>query len=97
MFNQGISRHHSDSLERTLMDVRLKLQIVIPSLVVGSLLCIYGSHRRWKWLVDPPEHLALVYSQSLLKVLFGRVFVCKFTLIVGWLGLAYAIALLFAE
>lgn len=79
------------------MDVRLKLQIVIPSLVVGSLICICGSYRRWKWLVDPPEHLALVYSQSLLKVLSGGVFVRNFTLTVWWLGLAYAIALLFAE
>lgn len=79
------------------MDVQLKLQVVIPCLVVGWLVWIYGSYRRGKWLVDPPEHLALVYSQSLPKVLFGRVFVRNFTMTVGWLGLAYAIALLFTE
>lgn len=43
------------------------------------------------------EHLALVYSQSLPKVLFGTVLVRRFTMIVGWLGLAHAIVLLFAE
>lgn len=79
------------------MDARIKFQIVIPALIVGSLVCIYGSYRRWKWLVDPPEHLAFVYSQSLLKVLFGSVFVRNFTMIVGWLVLAYVIALLFME
>lgn len=79
------------------MDARMKFQMVIPALIAGSLICIYGSYRRWKWLVDPPEHLALVYSQSLLKVLFGRVFVRNFTMIVGWLVLAYAVALLLTE
>jgi hypothetical protein len=44
---------------------------------------LYGARRKWRWLVYPPEWLYLVWSQSLLKVLFGRRFVLGFTYCFG--------------
>ena len=67
-------------------------------LVLIGLVIIYGARRRWRWLVDPPEWLYLVYSQSFLKVLLGRQFVLYFTYFMGFLfalfgGMAGYIAL----
>lgn len=61
------------------------LNIALLSLlfVLIGLAIIYGARQRWRWLVDPPEWLYLVYSQSFLKVLFGRKFVLFFTYFMG--------------
>jgi hypothetical protein len=61
--------------------------LALPYLLVVliGLVIIYGARRRWRWLVDPPEWLYLVYSQSFLKVLLGRQFVLYFTYFMGLL------------
>jgi hypothetical protein len=63
------------------------LSVALPYLLVVliGLVIIYGARRRWRWLVDPPEWLYLVYSQSFLKVLLGRQFVLYFTYFMGML------------
>ena len=49
-----------------------------------GLMLIIGAYRRWKWLVDPPDHMLPGYSQAFLKKLFGSPFVVGFTYVIGF-------------
>jgi len=51
-------------------------------ILVGSLLVV-GVRRRWRWLVDPPEGLCLLYSQSFIKVVAGTRFLRVWTCVLG--------------
>jgi hypothetical protein len=57
--------------------------LLIAPLVIGLVL-LYGARQKWRWLIDPPEWLFLLYSHSLLKVLFGRNFLLYFTYFLGF-------------
>ncbi len=59
---------------------------VIFGIACISLGCILvlGAHRRWRWLVDPPKDLWFVYTQSLLKALFGSEVVLVFSYFLGF-------------
>jgi hypothetical protein len=57
--------------------------LVCTSASVLGVIILYGAKRRWRWLVDPPEWLYLLDSQSMLKVLFGQRFVLIFTYVLG--------------
>lgn len=47
-------------------------QIIVGAVfvVVGAVL-LFGTRRRWGWLVDPPEDLWFVYSGSFIKKFCG--------------------------
>lgn len=51
----------------------------------------YGAHRRWRWLVDPPEELWFCYTQSLLKGLLGIGGLRKFTFVLGIIFVAVGV------
>jgi hypothetical protein len=54
-----------------------------PSFLIGCV-AVYGAWKKWAWLVDPPvTGLWWIYSQSLLKRLFGARFVRAFTFALG--------------
>jgi hypothetical protein len=48
----------------------------------GAILVI-GARRGWRWLVDPPEGLCLLYSQSFIKVVAGTKFLRIWTCVLG--------------
>lgn len=58
-------------------------------IALGSLL-IYGTFKRWRMLVDPPEDLWLVYSHSFIKRLFGQRFLVLFNYFMGALFMLLA-------
>src|SRR2546425_789974 len=68
--------------ETTLQDLLLR-SLVFASVTAIGLVLIYGARRKWRWLVDPPEWLYLLWSQSALKVLIGRRFLPGFTYFFG--------------
>lgn len=51
--------------------------------VMASVLSIMGVRRRWGWLVDPPDELWPVYSQSMIKKLFGSEALVGYTMFMG--------------
>ena len=53
-----------------------------------GLLLMVGAQRRWKWLVDPPEELWPVYTQSLVKKLCGTDVLETYTYYCGLIFLA---------
>jgi hypothetical protein len=55
-------------------------------ILVGTVL-IYGAHRRWRWLVDPPVEWWPFYSQALIKKLLGANGSLYFTYLLGFLFL----------
>lgn len=60
------------------------LLIAVMFLSLGCLL-VFGAHRRWNWLVDPPLEYWTVYSQAFLKKFFGPRFGIIFTHALGGL------------
>ena len=47
-------------------------QIIVGAvLVVAGAVLVFGTRRRWGWLVDPPEDLWFVYSGSFIKKFCG--------------------------
>lgn len=58
-------------------------------ITLGALL-IYGTIKRWRMLVDPPEDLWLVYSHSFMKRLFGQRFLVLFNYVMGALFILLA-------
>jgi hypothetical protein len=40
-------------------------------LLAAGLVGLFGLHRGWTWLVDPPSRLWPIYFPSLVKYLFG--------------------------
>ena len=47
-------------------------QIIVGSaFIVAGAVLIFGTLRRWSWLVDPPEDLWFVYSGSFIKKFCG--------------------------
>lgn len=60
------------------------LNICICSLFgVLGIVILCGAVFKWKWLVDPDEKYADVYSQAKLKKLLGQKFLLAFTYILG--------------
>ncbi len=78
------------------MDPATKYGILLPVTIFASAILIVGGTRGWKWLIDPPEDLFSVYSQSLLKKLFGVSFVRRFTIAVGYGFLLLSLIVLLA-
>lgn len=65
-------------------------QILFGSLVTAiGVLLIIGVRRRWSWLVDPPEELWFVYSQSFIKKFCGAEFLEIETF---YLGIVFIVA-----
>ena len=60
------------------------------ALIAGSLMII-GTIFKWKFLVDPPEELAAVYSHSRLKKWFGTEFLIFFNYFLGTLFILIAL------
>lgn len=58
--------------------------------VVAGVILIYGSYRRWSWLVDPPEEMWPFYSQALLKKFIGTEGVVMATYVMGVLFIVVA-------
>jgi len=77
------------------MDPYLKYWVVVPLTSLWAFLSIYGGKKGWKWLVDPPEYLAFVYSQAFVKMLFGTDVTRRYTIVTGWICLAIVVWLLF--
>jgi hypothetical protein len=59
-------------------------------LVAGIVSCI-GAHRKWKWLVDPPDKMWSWYSQAFIKKVFGTRFTVGFTYFLGILFIVFAL------
>jgi hypothetical protein len=51
--------------------------------VIAGVLSIMGVRRRWGWLVDPPDELWLVHSQSMIKKRFGKEALASYTMFTG--------------
>ena len=51
--------------------------------VVLGVILIVGAKKRWRFLVDPPESLRFVYSQSLINKLSGSRGATVFCYVVG--------------
>jgi hypothetical protein len=64
----------------------------IATFAAGVIL-VYGSRKRWNWLVDPPEELWPIYSQAFLKKLVGTDEVAHFTYVFGLNVILFAIAI----
>jgi hypothetical protein len=65
----------------------LRIVTTLPLVVTGILL-IWAAKARWWLLVDPPKSLSTVYSQALIKRLFGTRFLILFTYCLGVLFVA---------
>ena len=61
---------------------------------VGAILVV-GARRGWRWLVDPPEGLCLLYSQSFIKVVAGTKFLRVWTCVLGFAFIAIGALYLF--
>ena len=75
------------------MDPALKYGLLLPFTILVAVICIVGGTRGWKWLVDPPEDLALIYSQSLIKSIYGGAFLRRFTIFAGYFFLVLSIVI----
>jgi hypothetical protein len=51
--------------------------------VVVGVLSIVGVRKRWGWLVDPPDELWPLYSQSFIKRFFGKAALEGYTMFTG--------------
>ena len=63
-------------------------------LFVGIAL-IYGTHARWRFLIDPPDDMFWVYSHSFLKRYIGSRGLIYFNYIIGTIfvvGIVFAFA-----
>lgn len=58
------------------------LFIAVIFISVGSIL-IFGTRKRWIWLVDPPLDYWMVYSHSFIKKFLGRTFLIYFNYFLG--------------
>ena len=61
--------------------------------VVGGIL-IFGTYRKWMWLVDPPTD-SFCYSHALLKKMFGAKFLMFFNYIIGSIFIVLSVATVF--
>ena len=60
----------------------LDVSLGLLAIAVGAILVI-GAWQRWRWLVDPPEGLCLLYNQSFVKVVAGTKFLRIWTSVLG--------------
>ncbi len=64
------------------MELKFAKIILSIGLVIGLLLII-GTIFKWRFLVDPPEEWAAIYSHSKLNKWFGSEFLIVFNYILG--------------
>lgn len=72
------------------MDKSMSITFLLLFFFAGVASCV-GAYRRWKWLVDPPEELWLVYSQAFIRRVFGKKFTIGFTYFLGILFIVGAV------
>mgnify|MGYP007126105258 CR=1 FL=1 len=72
------------------MELRFAKIILYIGLFIGLLL-IVGTVFRWKFLVDPPEEWAGVYSHARLNKWFGTEFLIAFNYILGTLFVLFTL------
>lgn len=63
-------------------DLKDYLEFGISFLVFGFIF-LFGAIKHWEFIVDPPESLYLLYSQSAIKKFFGKIFLLKETYFMG--------------
>jgi len=56
--------------------------------VIVGILSVQGVRMRWGWLIDPPDDLWPVYSQAMIKKLFGSAALERYTMWTGVMFLA---------
>ena len=72
------------------MDPALKYYLVMPVSLLWALISIQGVRKEWKCFMDPPACLEIVYSQSLLKAVFGKDVIKNVATTTGWISLGIA-------
>jgi hypothetical protein len=68
----------------------------IATFAAGVIL-VYGSRKRWNWLVDPPEELWLGYTQAFLKKVVGTDGVAHLTYLFGVMAIVVGILIIAAN
>jgi hypothetical protein len=61
----------------------------------AGMVLVVGAHRRWDWLVNPPDEMWPYYSQAFIKKLFGKEGVIVFTYCLGILFMVLSLYGLF--
>jgi hypothetical protein len=56
-----------------------------------GIVLVIGAHRRWDWLVIPPDDTWTCYSKAFIKKLFGKDSVVVFTYFLGILFMLLAL------
>jgi hypothetical protein len=56
-----------------------------------GMVLVIGAHRRWDWLVNPPDDMWTCYSLAFIKKLFGKDSVVVFTYFLGILFMLLAL------
>jgi len=72
------------------MDPAFKYYFVMPITLLWALISMLGVRKEWKCFIDPPACLEIVYSQSLLRILFGKDVIKNMAITTGWISLGIA-------
>lgn len=83
------------------LDDLLQQMVVFIFVVQVGILIVYGTRKRWRMLIEPPEHLWMFVTQSSIKKAFGAKGLIAYLYFVGWIfilagmaGLVYRLTIL---
>ena len=52
--------------------------------VVFSVLLVYGLKQKWRWVVDPPEWMFMIYFPAVVKIVWGPKYVLSVAYITAY-------------
>jgi hypothetical protein len=52
--------------------------------VVFSVLLVYGLQQKWRWIVDPPEWMFMIYFPAVVKIVWGPKYVLRVAYITAY-------------
>ncbi len=58
--------------------------LLLSFFTISGLLIIYGTYKKWKWIVDPSAKYSNADSQVIIKKWFGKKFLIVYSYIVGF-------------
>jgi hypothetical protein len=68
----------------------LELFVCASGIAYGALL-VYGLKQQWRWLIDPPEWISVIYFPTVVKMIWGPKHVRSFAYITGYGSLAISL------